>query len=216
MNLLIVGKPGAGKGSVAEVFKAKNNIIHLSTGDIFRKEIRENTELGILANSFIKQGQLVPDSVTNDIIYKILKANPSESYLFDGYPRTVNQAIALKEMMKELGMKLDMVCDLEISDDVVITRLSGRRVCKSCGAIYQIVKHPPKVEGVCDICGGEVIQRVDDRIDAIKERLVVYEKKTRPLTDYYENEGLLVKVDGNLEPLDLYLAIMDIHNNKIN
>lgn len=214
MNLIIVGKPGAGKGSVAEVFKQKGAIIHLSTGDIFRKEMKEHTTLGELALSYIGKGQLVPDSVTNDIIYKILEKNPSGSYLFDGYPRTVNQAECLEQMMEKLNMKLDLVCDLKVTDDLVIFRLSGRRVCKSCGTIYHVINHPPKKDSICDVCGGEVIQRADDKEEAIKARLNVYQNQTKPLVDYYKAKGLLRSVDGDQSALDVYLDIMEILDNE--
>ena len=214
MNILVLGKPGAGKGSVAEVIKEKTDIIHLSTGDIFRKEIAQKTELGILAKSFIDKGNLVPDEITNEIINNILKKDPSKSYLFDGYPRTVNQAVSLKKAMKALGMGLDGVFDLEISDELVIERLTSRRVCKKCSMIYNTRNHNPKVEGVCDVCGGEIIQRDDDKIDAIKPRLVVYESQTKPLIEFYKNEGILYKIDGYKDAIDCYYDIMEILNAK--
>lgn len=215
MNLLVLGKPGAGKGSVAEVLVERHKgLIHLSTGDLFRREMREGTELGLLAKSFIDKGHLVPDQVTNDIVKSVLEKNPERSYLFDGYPRTVNQALALKENMAALGMKLDGVFDLEVDDNTVITRLSSRRVCKSCGAIYNTRNHNPKVEGVCDICGGPVIQRADDLAEAIKERLVVYANQTKPLIDYYLKEGLLYKVHGDADSEDVYDEIMEILCSK--
>lgn len=212
MNILVLGKPGAGKGSVAEVIKEKRDITHLSTGEIFRKEIREKTELGILAKSFIDKGNLVPDEITNEIIKNILKKDPTKSYLFDGYPRTVNQAIFLKGALKDLGMSLDGVFDLEVEDSLVIERLTSRRVCKKCSMIYNTRNHNPKVEGVCDNCGGEIIQRDDDKIDSIKARLVVYQNQTKPLIEFYENEGLLHKVDGSKDAVDCYYDIMEILN----
>jgi len=214
MNILVLGKPGAGKGSVAEVIKEKTDIIHLSTGDIFRKEIAQKTELGILAKSFIDKGNLVPDEITNEIINNILKKDPSKSYLFDGYPRTVNQAVSLKKAMKALGMGLDGVFDLEISDELVIERLTSRRVCKKCSMIYNTRNHNPKVPGVCDNCGGEIIQRDDDKIDSIKARLVVYENQTKPLIEYYDSEKILYKVDGSKDAIDCYYSIMEILNAK--
>lgn len=214
MNILVLGKPGAGKGSVAEVIKEKSEITHLSTGEIFRKEIREKTELGILAKSYIDKGQLVPDEVTNEIIRSILKKDPTKSYLFDGYPRTVNQAIFLKDAMAKLGMTLDGVFDLELGDEMVIERLTSRRVCKKCSMIYNTRNHNPKVEGVCDVCGGEIIQRDDDKIDAIKARLVVYESQTKPLIEFYKNEGILYKIDGYKDAIDCYYDIMEILNAK--
>ena len=212
MNILVLGKPGAGKGSVAEVFKEKMDIFHLSTGDIFRKEMKEETELGILAKSFIDKGNLVPDEVTNEIIKSVLVKNPSLNYLFDGYPRTVNQAKFLKKAMAELGIKLDGVFDLEVDDELVVERLSSRRVCRNCGMIYNTRNHRPKVDGVCDQCGGEIYQRADDEADAIRERLVVYNNQTKPLIEYYEEEHLLHKVDATLDSDLLYDDIIRIIN----
>ena len=212
MNILLLGKPGAGKGSVAKEFKEKMNIIHLSTGDIFRNEIQTKTELGILADSYISKGLLVPDEVTNEIIRSVLKKNPEGNYLFDGYPRTVNQAKFLKEAMAELGMKLDGVFDLETSDELVIVRLSSRRVCKTCGMIYNTRNHNPKVDGVCDVCGGKIIQRADDKEEAIKERLKVYNAQTKPLIEYYTNEGLLHTVDSTKDSDELFKDILNIIN----
>ena len=212
MNILLLGKPGAGKGSVAKEFKEKMNIIHLSTGDIFRNEIHEKTELGLLADSYISKGLLVPDEVTNEIIRSVLKKDPTKNYLFDGYPRTVNQAKFLKSAMAELGMKLDGVFDLETSDELVIVRLSSRRVCKTCGMIYNTRNHNPKVEGVCDVCGGKIIQRADDKEEAIKERLKVYNAQTKPLIEYYRNEGLLHSVDSTKDSPELFEDILNIIN----
>lgn len=212
MNILLLGKPGAGKGSVAKEFKEKMNIVHLSTGDIFRNEIHEKAELGLLADSYISKGLLVPDEVTNEIIRSVLKKDPTNNYLFDGYPRTVNQAKFLKSAMAELGMKLDGVFDLETSDELVIVRLSSRRVCKTCGMIYNTRNHNPKVEGVCDVCGGKIIQRADDKEEAIKERLKVYNAQTKPLIEYYRNEGLLHSVDSTKDSPELFEDILNIIN----
>ena len=207
MNLVILGKPGAGKGTLCAYCVEKASLTHISTGDIFREEIKAKTPLGILADSYISKGNLCPDSVTNEIIKNVLLKDPNKSYLFDGYPRTVNQADALAEMMKELGIKLDAVIDMNVNDDLVIERLSTRRLCRNCGTIYNTRNHMPKVEGKCDICGGEIYTRDDDQVDAIKERLKVYKTKTQPLIDYYTNTGLLMVVDGSLPPEELYQVI---------
>ena len=211
---MILGKPGAGKGSLCSVFIEKENLCHISTGDIFRKEIASKSELGILADSYISKGQLCPDDVTNKIIEKILKKNPDKSYLFDGYPRTVNQAQDLEKSLKSLGKNLDACIDLTVPDDLVILRLTSRRVCSNCQAIYNVRNHNPKVEGVCDICGGKVITRDDDKIEAITKRLSVYEKQTRPLVDYYASNGLLIEVDGSLDSDVLYLDVKKKLNSK--
>jgi len=216
MNLVILGKPGAGKGSLCEQFKKYDEVFHVSTGDIFRAEIKAQTELGILADSYISKGQLCPDEVTNEIIKNLLKKDPNKSYLFDGYPRTVNQAEALKVNMAELGIKLDAVIDMIVPDDIVIERLSSRRICSNCRAIYNTRNHNPKIEGVCDICGGKVIIRDDDKIEAITKRLSVYENQTKPLIDYYTENKLIVNVDGLLDPKPLYDVIKKNLMNNTN
>ena len=167
MNLVILGKPGAGKGTLCTYCTEKANLYHVSTGDIFREEIKAKTPLGILADSYISKGNLCPDSVTNEIIKNLLLKDPKKNYLFDGYPRTVNQADALAQIMKELGIKLDAVIDMDVKDELVIERLSTRRLCRNCGAIYNTRNHMPKVDGKCDLCGGEIYTRADDQVDAI-------------------------------------------------
>lgn len=209
MNLVILGKPGAGKGSICEEFIKNDNVCHVSTGDIFRAEIKAKTELGILADSYISKGHLCPDEVTNEIIFNVLKQDKNRSYLFDGYPRTLNQAQALEKMMAELGVKLDAVIDMLVDDNIVIERLSSRRVCSKCREIYNTRNHNPKVAGICDRCGGEVITRDDDKIDSIKERLNVYENQTKPLIQFYTSNGLIMNVDGSKNSETLYKIVKE-------
>ncbi len=199
MIILVFGKPGSGKGSVAEVFSERSSFKHVSTGNIFRKEIAEKTELGLLADSYIKGGNLVPDEITNSIVENYLKANGKEDLLLDGYPRTIPQAIFLDEAVKRHNLKIMGVFDLECEDSLVIERLSSRRVCSECGAIYNTRNHNPKIPGVCDECHSPVIQRKDDSVESITNRLKVYERDTEPLINYYKERKLLYKVDGRAD-----------------
>ncbi len=214
MNLIILGKPGAGKGSLCSEFERNEDIIHISTGQIFRKEISAKTPLGILADSYISKGNLVPDDVTNEIMKNLLSKNPTAGYLFDGYPRTINQAQALTEMMKELGMKLDAVIDIDISDEVVTNRLMSRRVCANCGATYNTLFHMPKDGKTCDVCGGALTIRGDDNMDAIKERLYVYQNQTQPLIEYYTKLDKMVILNGDAKPSELYTEFVKMADSK--
>lgn len=208
MNLILLGKPGAGKGSVSELLE-KDGFIHLSTGDIFRREMNNETELGLLALSYISKGNLVPDDVTNKIVLKRIMESPNANYILDGYPRTVNQAEFLKEEFNKLGIRNTLALNISASDDVVIRRLSSRMVCRKCNTIYNKLNNNPKVSGICDKCGGEVYTRNDDKPDSIINRLSVYEEKTKPLIDYYKNENILYQFDGNLESNNLYKVIKE-------
>lgn len=199
MIILVFGKPGSGKGSVAEVFSERSSFRHVSTGEIFRKEIAKKTELGLLADSYIKGGNLVPDEVTNSIVENFIVNHKDIDILLDGYPRTIPQAIFLDEALSKLNLKITGVFDLECEDSLVIERLSSRRVCSSCGAIYNTRNHNPKVPGVCDECHSPVIQRKDDSVESIKNRLKVYLRDTEPLINYYNNKNLLYKVDGRAD-----------------
>ncbi len=209
MNIVLLGKPGAGKGSLCAEIMKNEHAIHISTGQIFRNEIAKGTELGKIADSYISKGNLVPDDITNQIMENILRNNPNGSYLFDGYPRTLNQAIGLTKLSKDLGINLDAVIDLDVDDEVVMKRLLSRRVCKNCGETYNLITRIPKVEGICDVCGKEITIRHDDNEEAIQERLHVYNKQTQPLIDYYQEQGLLVKVDAAKEPYEIYRDIKD-------
>ena len=197
MRLILIGPPGAGKGTQAERVKGKYPIAHISTGDMLRENVRNGTKLGLEAKTFMDAGKLVADGLIIDMMRQRLSENDAQAgFLLDGFPRTIAQAEALDGLLRDMSLKLDTVVLLELSDDVVVRRLTSRRVCSSCGAIYNTISHPPKVEGVCDICGGKVIQRDDDNESVIRNRLAVYRDQTSPLVDFYEKKGLLHRIDA--------------------
>ena len=194
MNIIMLGAPGTGKGTTASILSEKLEIPQISTGDIFRSNIKEGTELGKLAESYISKGQLVPDEVTIKIVEDRLQQDDTKNgAILDGFPRTVAQAEALKEMLAKKGEKIDIVINLETPEEEIIERIVNRRVCSNqqCKTVYNVVLHPPKVEGICDKCGSELITRKDDKLETIKSRLEQYYKETSPLADYYEKEGIL-------------------------
>lgn len=198
MRLLIMGRPGAGKGTQAVNIKEYYGIPHISTGDMFRAAIKEGTELGKLAESYMKQGALVPDEVTIGIVKeRLVKDDCKNGFLLDGFPRTVLQAEALDAFMKEQGIALDAVLDVNVDQAILIRRMVGRRVCKTCGATYHIEFNKPKVDGICDNCGSPLVQRADDTIETAGSRLDVYDKQTAPLLAYYQNQNLLKSVNGD-------------------
>ena len=198
MNILLMGAPGAGKGTQAAELVKSLNIPHISTGDMFRKAVKEGTAMGLEAKKYMDSGNLVPDEVTIGIVRERLSESDCEKgFMLDGFPRTVGQAEALDGILKDLGRKLDAAIDIEVPFDILADRITGRRICKSCGATYHVKYHAPKKEGVCDLDGGELYQRKDDNIDTVQNRLSVYENSTAPLLDYYKNQGVLVEVDGN-------------------
>ena len=193
MNLILLGAPGAGKGTQAEVICDRLNIPTISTGNIIREALKSGSEVGLKAKSFIESGKLVPDEVVIDIIKeRIAKDDCKDGFILDGFPRTIAQAEALDSM----GVSIDRVLDINVADDVIASRLSGRRVCEACGSSYHLVSKKPAVEGVCDKCGGTLIQRKDDHPDTVADRLKVYHEQTEPLKAYYEKKGLLRVVDG--------------------
>lgn len=198
MNIVLMGPPGAGKGTQAEVM-ARNLIVpHISTGDIFRANIKAGTELGQLANQYISKGDLVPDEVTMAMIKDRLAEDDCESgFILDGLPRTIGQADALEEILTEQGKKLDKVVNIDVPIEKLIERLSGRRVCRNCSQTYHLVNNPPTEAGRCDECGGELYQRADDSEETIKNRLDVYLAQSSPLIEYYEKKGLLLSVNGD-------------------
>ena len=205
INVIFIGPPGAGKGTVASMLHDEYGYVLLSTGDILRRAVKEGTELGIKAKDYMDRGELVPDDVIIGIVKEYMATNDSaKGFIFDGFPRTIAQAEALQGMTQ-----IDCVFLLDASEDVVIERLSGRRVCRKCGAIYHIKNHPPKVEGVCDICGGELYQRDDDREETIRMRLRVYREQTAPLIDFYREKGLLVEIDANRDAVENAREIAD-------
>lgn len=200
MRLLIMGRPGAGKGTQAANIKEYYGISHISTGDMFRAAIKEGTELGKLAKSYMDKGALVPDEVTIGIVKeRLLKDDCKKGFLLDGFPRNVLQAEALDSFMKEQGISLDAVLDINVDASILIRRIVGRRICKTCGATYHIDFNKPKKEGICDNCGTPLIQRADDTIETAGSRLEVYDKQTAPLLAYYEKQNLLKTVNGDQE-----------------
>lgn len=200
MRLLIMGRPGAGKGTQAANIKEYYGIPHISTGDMFRAAIKEGTGLGKLAKSYMDKGALVPDEVTIGIVKeRLLKDDCKKGFLLDGFPRNVLQAEALDSFMKEQGISLDAVLDVNVDASILIRRIVGRRICKTCGATYHIDFNKPKKEGICDNCGTPLIQRADDTIETAGSRLEVYDKQTAPLLAYYEKQNLLKTVNGDQE-----------------
>jgi adenylate kinase len=194
--VILLGAPGAGKGTHAKRLSSLLGIPHISTGDIFREEMEKNSELGQEVRRYVEKGELVPDEVVNQIVKKRLSQDDcKKGFILDGYPRTLQQAEALEQILKELSLPLKKVINLVVSEEEIIRRLSGRRICRNCGAIFHIVNMPPKKEGICDYCGGELYQRDDDKPEAIRHRLAVYHKQTEPLIRFYEEKGLLVNVN---------------------
>lgn len=208
MNLVLMGLPGAGKGTQADKIVVKYNIPHISTGDMFRAAIKEGTELGLQAKSFMDKGELVPDEVTIGIVRERLSKNDCENgFLLDGFPRTVAQAEALDTMLADLGKKIDYVINIDVDQSILMERLTGRRICKNCGATYHLVFNPPSQEGVCDRCGGELYQRADDNAKTVQNRLDVNIQQTKPLLNFYEDKGYLRNINGQQ---DINVVFADI------
>lgn len=196
MKLIILGAPGSGKGTTATVLREKYNLAHISTGDIFRANIKNGTPLGVEAKSYIDKGALVPDSVTIRMVEDRLSQDDTKNgYILDGFPRTLAQAEALDEILAKNGSSIDAVLSIVVDDEIIKDRVSSRRVCEKCGASYNVRFKPTKVEGVCDECGGKVVQRADDKAETVAARLETYYKNTKPLIDFYQARGLIV--EGN-------------------
>lgn len=197
MRIILLGAPGAGKGTQADSIKQKYPVAHISTGDILRANVKAGTELGKNAKSYMDAGKLVPDDVIIAMMEsRLQEPDCKEGFLLDGFPRTTPQAEALGLLLEKLGLSLDAVVELDVFDDIVVERLTSRRVCKACGEIYNTRLKPTKVEDVCDKCGGEVIQRDDDKESVIRNRLSVFHEQTAPLIEYYREKGLLITVDA--------------------
>ena len=211
LNILLLGAPGAGKGTQAQLIKEKYHIPHISTGDMFREAIRNKTPVGLLADSFISKGQLVPDDVTIALVKERLsKDDCANGYLLDGFPRTLVQAEALAQLTSDIARPIELVINVDVDENKLIDRISGRRMCKGCGASYHVTNLPPKVEGVCDVCGGELYIRKDDNVDALKVRLDAYHNQTQPLIDFYANCGLIATVNGDTSLENVFKAITSI------
>lgn len=209
LRAVLLGPPGAGKGTQAVRLVEKYEIPHISTGDIFRKNIKEGTELGKKAQEYMNAGALVPDELVVDLVKDRLQQDDCKNgFLLDGFPRTIFQAEKLDEFLSESNQKMDIVINLKVEKEALIKRLTGRRVCKDCGASYHIVNIPPKKDGVCDICGGELIQRKDDNIETVENRINVYEEQTAPLIGYYKEAGSLVDFNGEASLDEVFDAIV--------
>ena len=211
MKIIMLGAPGAGKGTQAKMIAEKYSIPHISTGDIFRANIKNGTELGKEAKTYMDQGKLVPDELTVKILLDRVAADDCKNgYVLDGFPRTIPQAEVLENELNKLGDKIDYAIDVNVPDENIIKRMSGRRACLSCGATYHIEHIPPKKEGICDRCGGELILRDDDKPETVKKRLDVYHEQTQPLIDYYTKKGIIKDVDGTQQMDDVFNAIVKI------
>ena len=197
MRLIFIGPPGVGKGTQATLIKGHFDILHLSTGDILREEIAQQSTVGIKAKSFMDRGYLVPDNILLEMMEKQLQQPDSENgYILDGFPRTIPQAEGLDDILERTNQVLDAVVSIELDTDTIVKRLSGRRSCKQCDSIINLLFNPPKTEGRCDICSGELVQRSDDKDEVVLNRLTVYNEQTAPLLDYYTNKGLIITIDG--------------------
>ena len=211
MKIIMLGAPGAGKGTQAKKIAAKYEIPHISTGDIFRANIKNGTELGKKAKTYMDQGLLVPDELVVDLVVdRVNQDDCKNGYVLDGFPRTIPQAEALTEALAKMGQKVDYAINVEVPDENIISRMSGRRACVGCGATYHIKYNPPKAEGICDACGEKLILRDDDKPETVQKRLGVYHDQTQPLIDYYGKAGVLKEVDGTVDMEDVFQAIVDI------
>ena len=211
MKIIMLGAPGAGKGTQAKKIAAKYGIPHISTGDIFRANIKAGTELGKKAKSYMDQGLLVPDELTCDLVVdRISQPDAVNGYVLDGFPRTIPQAECLTDALKNLGGQVDYAIDVDVPDENIVNRMSGRRACLKCGATYHIVFAAPRTEGVCDVCGEKLVLRDDDRPETVLNRLKVYHDQTQPLIDYYSKAGVLRTVDGTRSLDDVFAEIVGI------
>ena len=211
-NLIITGLPGAGKGTQAERIIDKYGIPHISTGDMFRAAMKNETALGLEAKSFMDKGELVPDEVTNGIVKERLQEEDTKNgFLLDGFPRTMDQAVALDNIMTELGRQIDAVINIEVNPGVLMARLTGRLICRNCGATYHKLNHPPKVEGVCDRCGStDLYQREDDKPETVENRIRINQEQSKPIIEFYSKKGLLHTLNGETEIEDLFQEVQDI------
>ena len=213
MKIIMLGAPGAGKGTQAKMIADKYGIPHISTGDIFRANIKNGTQLGKEAKKYMDQGLLVPDELTVKILLdRVAQDDCKNGYVLDGFPRTIPQAEVLDKALTELGDKIDYAIDVDVPDENIVRRMGGRRACLSCGATYHIEHIPPKEEGICDTCGQELVLRDDDKPETVQNRLNVYHEQTQPLIDFYKGKGVLRTVDGTMDMKDVFAAIVAILN----
>lgn len=207
----MLGAPGAGKGTQAKMIAEKYSIPHISTGDIFRSNIKNGTELGTKAKAYMDQGLLVPDELTCDLVVdRINQDDCKKGYILDGFPRTIPQAKALTAALEKRNTSIDYAIDVEVPDENIVNRMGGRRACTGCGATYHVTYNPPKTENVCDACGETLILRDDDKPETVQKRLTVYHEQTQPLIDYYKEAGVLKVIDGTVDMKDVFAAIVDI------
>ena len=210
MKIIMLGAPGAGKGTQAINIAKEYDIPHVSTGDIFRANIKNGTELGNQAKAYMDKGMLVPDELTiGMLLSRISEPDCEKGYVLDGFPRTIPQAESLKKALTERGEAIDAAVDIEVPDEEILVRMTGRRSCPQCGATYHVSFNPPKAQDVCDRCGHALTQRSDEKPETVKERLSVYHAQTKPLIEYYGNEGVLRQVDGTMKPDEVFSAIME-------
>lgn len=208
MKIIMLGAPGAGKGTQAKQIADKYEIPHISTGDIFRANIKEGTELGKKAKTFMDQGLLVPDELVCELVVdRIQHDDCKNGFVLDGFPRTIPQAEALTAALEKISSNIDFALDIDVPDENIIDRMSGRRACVNCGATYHVVNIPPKEEGICDRCGHEIVLRDDDKPETVKKRLEVYHAQTKPLIDYYKNQNILKSIDGT-QPMDTVFQVI--------
>ena len=211
MKIIMLGAPGAGKGTQAKMIADKYNVPHISTGDIFRANIKNGTELGMEAKKYMDQGLLVPDELTVKILLdRVAQDDCKNGYVLDGFPRTIPQAQVLDKALSEINDKIDYAINVDVPDENIIRRMGGRRACLSCGATYHIEHIPPKKEGICDTCGKELVLRDDDKPETVGNRLDVYHKQTQPLIEFYSAKGILKTVDGTVDMKDVFSAIKSI------
>lgn len=211
MKIIMLGAPGAGKGTQAKMIAEKYGVPHVSTGDIFRANIKNGTELGMEAKKYMDQGLLVPDELTVKILLdRVANEDCKNGYVLDGFPRTIPQAEVLDKALSELGDQIDYAINVDVPDENIVRRMGGRRACLSCGATYHIEHVPPKKEGICDSCGQQLVLRDDDKPETVKNRLKVYHEQTQPLIDFYSQKGVLKTVDGTVDMKDVFEAIVAI------
>lgn len=216
MNIFIMGAPGSGKGTLSSKIKEEYNLNHISTGDIFRANISQGTELGLQAKAYAEQGKLVPDEITNKMVkdYLATLSDKKNGYLLDGYPRTLDQAKAFEEMTDGTDLAVDVILAMDVPTDVLTRRITGRRTCKDCGEIYNIYSKPTKVEGVCDRCGGELTQRKDDNEESLKVRLDEYSNNTEPVIDYYEKKNMVSHINADASMDEIWSSVKEALKNK--